>query len=207
MRPSVLLMPLLLCFAGALTASATDSPSPPTPEQAEFFEKKIRPLLIAACSKCHSDKSAKLKGGLRLDSRAGLLKGGDSGPALIPGQPEKSKLIEAIRYKNSDLQMPPRGKLADSAIIDLTAWVKMVLPGRALKLPRSPPGKPSIWRNADGSTGPGSRSVPLLRLLSRMRSGRGRPAIASCWLDWRRRDSTPSMRPINGPCCVASPST
>src|SRR5438067_9478825 len=77
----------------------------------EFFEKKIRPLLTEHCFKCHGDlKGKEPKGGLRLDSRASMLKGGDNGAAVMPGKPEKSKLVEAVRYQNVDLQMPPKGK-------------------------------------------------------------------------------------------------
>jgi hypothetical protein len=91
---------------------------------AEFFEKKVRPVLVEHCYKCHSADAKKLKGGLRLDSRDGLLRGGDTGPAIVPGNPEKSRLVEAINYKNVDLQMPPKGKLPDAVIADLTDWVK-----------------------------------------------------------------------------------
>src|SRR5262249_45464995 len=90
----------------------------------EFFEKKIRPVLVEHCYKCHSSEAKKLKGGLRLDSRAGLLKGGDSGPAIVPGNPGKSRLIEAVTYKNVDLQMPPKGKLPDAIVADLTKWIE-----------------------------------------------------------------------------------
>src|SRR5437868_1856132 len=74
----------------------------------QFFESKIRPLLIDHCYACHSAQAKKLKGGLYLDNRDAALKGGESGPALIPNSPEKSRLIEAINYKNPDLQMPPK---------------------------------------------------------------------------------------------------
>ena len=94
----------------------------------EFFEKRIRPLLVQNCYKCHSTKAKKLKGGLRLDYRAGVLKGGDSGPALQPGKPEMSRLVEAINYGNVDLEMPPSGKLSASQIADLTEWVKRGAP-------------------------------------------------------------------------------
>jgi len=102
----------------------------------EFFEKKIRPLLVEHCYKCHSAESEKVKGGLRLDTRAGLLKGGDTGPAIVPGDPEKSLLIKAVRYTDKDLQMPPKDKkLPDAQIADLVAWVKMGAPDpRAVKL-------------------------------------------------------------------------
>jgi hypothetical protein len=94
----------------------------------EFFEKKIRPVLAKHCYKCHSAKSKKLKGGLRLDHRAGVLKGGDSGAAIVSGKPEQSRLIEAIGYDNVDLEMPPRGKLTAAQIADLTEWVKRAAP-------------------------------------------------------------------------------
>jgi hypothetical protein len=94
----------------------------------EFFERKIRPILVNHCYSCHSTKAKKLRGKLYLDSRAGLLKGGESGPAIISGKPDQSRLIEAVRYTNVDLQMPLRGKLPDAAIADLAAWVKMGAP-------------------------------------------------------------------------------
>ena len=80
------------------------------PEASEFFEKKVRPVLVEHCYECHSATAKKLKGGLLLDSRAGMLQGGDNGPALVPGQPDKSRLIEAVRYMNVDLQMPRNGQ-------------------------------------------------------------------------------------------------
>jgi len=94
----------------------------------EFFERKVRPVLVKHCYSCHSAKAKKLRGGLRLDSREAMLAGGDSGTAFVPGQPDKSRLIEAIGYKNVELQMPPRDKLPDTAIADLTTWVRMGAP-------------------------------------------------------------------------------
>ncbi|HXT41061.1 MAG TPA: DUF1549 domain-containing protein, partial [Candidatus Angelobacter sp.] len=97
----------------------------------DFFEKRIRPLLADRCYKCHSAQSEKLKGGLWLDTKEGMLKGGESGkPAVVPGDAEKSLLIEAVRYLNEDLKMPPakEGKLTDSQIDDLVTWVKMGAP-------------------------------------------------------------------------------
>jgi hypothetical protein len=98
------------------------------PGQLEFFEKKIRPILVEHCYCCHSARAKKLKGELRLDSRAAMLKGGESGPVLVPGRPDKSRLIEAVRYKNVELQMPPAGKLPEAVIADLAAWIKMGAP-------------------------------------------------------------------------------
>jgi hypothetical protein len=105
----------------------------PDPNSAgvEFFEKRIRPVLIERCYKCHSAESPKLKADLRLDTREGLLWGGESGkPAIVPGHPEASRLIAAIRYADPDLQMPPlkEGKLTDQQIADFVAWVNMGAP-------------------------------------------------------------------------------
>jgi hypothetical protein len=96
----------------------------------EFFESKIRPLLVDHCYKCHSQGSEKgVKGGLYLDTREGLLRGGDSGPALKPGDPDASLIIKAVRYLDEALQMPPKDqKLQPGQITDLEAWVRMGAP-------------------------------------------------------------------------------
>jgi uncharacterized protein DUF1553/uncharacterized protein DUF1549/cytochrome c len=91
---------------------------------AEFFEKRVRPILVDNCYSCHSAAATKLKAGLRLDSRTGMLVGGDSGPAIVPGKPADSQLIRAIQYDDVELRMPPKGKLPDAAITDLTEWIK-----------------------------------------------------------------------------------
>ncbi len=99
------------------------------PKGAEYFRTKVEPILTAHCSKCHSHSSDKIKGGLVLDSRNGLITGGDTGPAVVPGHPAKSLLIEAVSYENPDLQMPPKGKkLTEAQIATLTEWVKMGAP-------------------------------------------------------------------------------
>lgn len=98
----------------------------PSREAVEFFEKKIRPVLVDNCFKCHT--GPKLKGHLALGSRVAILKGGDSGPALVPGQPAKSLIVKAIRYDNPDLRMPPRGKLPEQVILDIEAWITMGAP-------------------------------------------------------------------------------
>src|SRR6266576_2952086 len=105
--PAVVL-PLFFIFAASAAEMSSD--------QLEFFEKRVRPILSERCYKCHSTQSEKLKGGLLLDSREGVLKGGEDGPVISPGFPAKSKLIEAINYQNADLQMPPKGKLPDQQI-------------------------------------------------------------------------------------------
>jgi len=112
--------------AAALCAAGADGA--PDPAGVQFFEAKVRPVLVEHCAACHSAGAKKIKANLLLDSAAGLLKGGDSGPAIVPGHPEQSRLIDAIHYQNVDLQMPPKKKLADQQIADLTAWVKMGAP-------------------------------------------------------------------------------
>jgi hypothetical protein len=119
---------LVFVFALLSPASAMAQTQTITAEQREFFEKKVRPVLAEHCYACHSATAKKLKADLRLDSRAGMLSGGDLGPAIVPGHPAKSRLIEAITYKNVDLKMPPKTKLPDPVIADLTAWVKMGAP-------------------------------------------------------------------------------
>ncbi len=96
-------------------------------EGMDFFEKKVRPLLAERCMECHSPDK-KVKGGLRLDSREGWAKGGDTGPAVVPGEPDKSLLIEAVRYGNRDLQMPPKQKLTAEEIAVFDQWVKLGAP-------------------------------------------------------------------------------
>ncbi len=116
----------LLLLALALPAVAAD----PAPLPAEFFEKKIRPVLAEHCYSCHGAEAAakkKLKGGLQLDTAAGLKAGGDSGPALDLRSPADSLLLKTLTHKG-DIKMPPDGKLPDAAIADLTAWVKAGAP-------------------------------------------------------------------------------
>src|SRR4051794_4342581 len=113
----------LLAFLSVTTAAFA------TPEDAEFFQKKVQPIFTEHCYKCHSHSADKIKGGLVVDSLSGLIAGGDTGPAVVPGNPGKSLLIEAVAYKNDDLQMPPKGKkLTDEQIAILTEWVNRGAP-------------------------------------------------------------------------------
>jgi hypothetical protein len=101
----------------------------PSRADLEFFEKKIRPVLESSCYMCHSASSRRLQGGLLLDSRAGMLKGGNSGQAaIIPGDPDRSPLIIAIRYSDPKLQMPPAAQLPAEQVKDFEAWVRMGAP-------------------------------------------------------------------------------
>ncbi|HEY4361224.1 MAG TPA: PSD1 and planctomycete cytochrome C domain-containing protein [Bryobacteraceae bacterium] len=99
----------------------TLSAQTPDAASSDFFENKIRPLLSSNCYSCHAESGL---GGLHVDSLEGLVKGGDHGSALVPGDPEKSLLITAVRQTRPDIQMPLGGKLKDSEVADLTAWVK-----------------------------------------------------------------------------------
>jgi mono/diheme cytochrome c family protein len=109
--------------------------------QAEFFEQQIRPILAEHCFACHSQAAGKNKGGLFLDSKQGLAEGGDSGSPVIAGDPDTSRLIEAVRYQNAEFKMPPKGKLADAQIEALVRWVK----------------QGAVWPKADGLS---NRRVP-----------------------------------------------
>ncbi len=114
----------LLQLALSLPVFAADA----SPGANEFFERRVRPVLVGHCYPCHSTTAKKNKGGLQLDTREGLLKGGDSGPALIPGDPEKSLFIRAVRQTDEHLRMPPKEKLSSTQIADLAAWVKAGAP-------------------------------------------------------------------------------
>jgi hypothetical protein len=119
----------VLCLA-APAARAAD-PAEPDPKGVEFFENKIRPVLVAHCYSCHSADAAKgnkLKAGLALDTRDGLRKGGETGPAIVPGKPDQSLLVKTMRYAADAPEMPPKGKLPDAVVADFEAWVKMGAP-------------------------------------------------------------------------------
>ena len=108
-------------------------------EGLEFYEKKIRPLLKQHCYRCHSEQAEMLEGDLYVDSRQGLLKGGKQGPAIEPGEPAKSLLIQAVKYEMDDLKMPPDRRLEDQQIADLEKWIKMRAP-----VPKAPKKKREI---------------------------------------------------------------
>ncbi|HVX10124.1 MAG TPA: PSD1 and planctomycete cytochrome C domain-containing protein [Pirellulales bacterium] len=124
---------VLAALLASIGWAAADEPMPDAPgldgpfpaEQIDFFEKQVRPLLVEHCHQCHGERAQ--KGNLRLDSRAAVLQGGDTGPALVPGKPAESLLVDAIGY--GDLyQMPPLGKLAEKQIAVLRRWVELGAP-------------------------------------------------------------------------------
>lgn len=96
----------------------------PTEDQLEFFEKRIRPVLATHCYECHSADASEISGGLLLDSRAGIIKGGDNGPIIAPGDPAASLLIQAVKHSENAPTMPPESRLKEEEIADLVSWVK-----------------------------------------------------------------------------------
>ena len=114
-------------FVATIAWSAETNDTKPNSVELDFFETKIRPVLVERCYSCHSAKAqaaGKLKGGLQLDTRHATRAGGDSGPAVIPQSIDGSLLIEALRYGEDSFQMPPNGKLADEIIADFEHWVQ-----------------------------------------------------------------------------------
>src|SRR4051812_19806594 len=143
---------LLLTWSLGTAAAAGAAPAASDGDGVQFFESRVRPVLSEHCYRCHSAGAEKLKGGLRLDSRDGLLKGGENGPAIVPGHPERSRLVEAIRYGNPDLQMPPKTRLTDQQVADLARWVKMGAPwpdaSSAVASPTTAPAD-DLWRRRE----------------------------------------------------------
>ena len=135
----------------ALPLGAAIAPAPASISAADlqFFETRVRPILVDRCYKCHSHDADKIKGGLMLDTREGMLHGGDTGPAIAPGKPEDSRLVDAISYKDADLQMPPKGeRLTDEQVVDLTEWIRRGAPDpRSLVTKGSSPAYGGVGRD------------------------------------------------------------
>ena len=121
-------MPFLFRIAATLTCVLTTAASggEADREEIDFFERHVRPILVSKCLSCHDQKTH--ESDLRLDSRDGFLKGGEGGQIVVVGGVKGSRLLEAVRYQNDELQMPPKGKLSDKEIEALTRWVRMGLP-------------------------------------------------------------------------------
>ena len=117
---------LTLCLLGSLSIRAAELPAAPRSDE-RFFTDTVLPVLEARCFACHSHDH-EIKGGLALDSRSGWVRGGDQGPAIVPGAPEESLLIEAISYTNPELQMPPEGALPAEELAHLVDWVRRGAP-------------------------------------------------------------------------------
>ncbi|HEX3448518.1 MAG TPA: c-type cytochrome domain-containing protein, partial [Isosphaeraceae bacterium] len=118
---------IALAVASATISMSASGGEPDSNSQAareHFFEQSVRPLLAENCYSCHGDK--KQKGGLRLDSLEAILHGGESGPAVVPGKPTESLIVEAVNF--AGLEMPPTGKLSDDKVSVLTRWVSLGAP-------------------------------------------------------------------------------
>src|SRR5437762_2522130 len=121
--PRVCRTPRLVVAAAVLALVARPAAgAEPGRAEVEFFEKKIRPVLVEHCYKCHSADAKKVKGGLLLDTRDGLRTGGESGPAVVPGKPHESLLLKAVRYEEHE--MPPAGKLPAAIVADVETWIR-----------------------------------------------------------------------------------
>src|SRR5688572_2881892 len=111
------------CIVGTIFALSVSATSFAQTTDVEFFESKIRPVLVQRCYSCHNSKMAAPKGDLILDTKEGLLKGGMSGPVLVPGNPAESRLMKVLSYTDPLVQMPPSGKLPDAVLGDFTQWI------------------------------------------------------------------------------------
>ncbi len=129
-RLQLILIGAFLLLGRVVVASDPVKPVPADPKALAFFEAKIRPIITEHCLSCHSTEAAaqnRLSGGLFLDSREGWSKGGDSGPAIVPGKPDASLLLKSVLY-DGDINMPPKGKLPAAAIRDISQWIRMGAP-------------------------------------------------------------------------------
>ena len=140
------LLPALIGQSGLTQEMIMNSTAPKySDEQINFFESKIRPALVKHCYKCHSEDGDKIKGGLLLDTREMSLVGGDTGPAVVPGDLDESLLYAAILYTDSDLEMPPKYKLDDGVIADFRTWIEMGAPDPRERKSKS--GAPAEYTN------------------------------------------------------------
>ncbi len=199
-------MKILIQLLVALTGGAVLSTQPVAGMDAplDFFEKRIRPVLTEHCYDCHSATSKNLKGGLRVDNRSGLLSGGETGPAVIPGNPEKSLLWIALSHGNKDLTMPPKKpKLPPAILADIEQWIRMGAPWpstdvavhvsnvagfdlgerkRRLDWIWKTPSKPTFPTVRDGSWGKGAIDSFLLNRLEKEGIRPAPQADPSVWL-------------------------
>src|SRR6185436_11538828 len=144
--------------AAAPVADATassDLGSNPTHDELQYFEQEVRPILSENCFECHGPTLAKVKGGLRMTGRDAFLRGGDSGPALAPGNLKTSRMLRAVRYTDAELRMPPKKRLTEEQVKSLERWVAMGAPWPAdATAAAAPPGSDSgVRRDIDLDAG------------------------------------------------------
>jgi Protein of unknown function (DUF1553)/Protein of unknown function (DUF1549)/Planctomycete cytochrome C len=146
---ALILAGLFTCVTSGGEVVQQKKPAELTKDGVEFFEKHIRPVLAEHCYSCHSTQAPKVKGKLLLDSQPGMAKGGAGGPIIIPGDVENSRLIQAIRWTEPDLTMPPKAKLSPSQIERFEQWVKMGAPDPRVTVAAESP-KKAPTPNIDG---------------------------------------------------------
>ncbi|WP_437194025.1 DUF1553 domain-containing protein [Planctomicrobium sp. SH527] len=131
----------LLCFSVCILSVQADATllcaDQPDAEGIRFFEQKIRPVLVEHCYECHSEKSKPLQAEFLADSQNGLLTGGASGPAIVPGKPSESLLLSSLKYNGDSYDMPPKGKLPDTVIADFEKWIAMGAPDPRIDVPKA----------------------------------------------------------------------
>ena len=183
---------VLVLAAGFAVVGATARAGEPDASSPTFFELKVRPLLASSCVKCHGEK--KRSGGLRLDSREAILAGGENGAVIVPGDPQASPLIRAIRHADEALKMPPNKPLPSCTPRRiLTAWVAA---GLRTGRPRSRTGR-SRGRNTGRSTRSGRSHPQTIPPAGRRSRSTGLLPPGS-----ERRGFTPSSAPIDAPSSV-----
>ncbi|MFM8359207.1 MAG: c-type cytochrome domain-containing protein, partial [Verrucomicrobiota bacterium] len=158
-------------LAFLLLAGATARAAGLDPAEVDFFENRVRPLLAERCYECHSARAESVRGGLRLDHRAGVTRGGTSGPLLVPGQPTESRLIQAVRGTNPDIEpMPPRKSgppLSPAEIATLEEWVRRGAPDPRADPTAAAPGSGLHW----AFVAPVSPAPPSLKNPAGVRTG------------------------------------
>jgi cytochrome c553 len=149
MEPARKVAVLALAACACAWRPTAAAAQPLSSQDAQFFETRIRPVLIDRCYKCHSHDADKVKGGLMLDTREGMLHGGDTGPAIEPGKPADSLIVDAISYRDADLQMPPKGeRLSDQQVSDISEWIRRGAPDpRSLVAKGSSPAYGGVGRD------------------------------------------------------------
>ena len=178
-----------------------------TPAGTELFEKEIRPVLAAKCYGCHSSKLKSPMGGLVLDTKAGLKRGGAGGPIVAVGAPASSRLLQALSYNQTELRMPPGGKLPDEKIAAFEKWIAAGAPDPREDAPESSSAAPAPKRGMDIETGrkwwafqpvdapTAARHSRILRSLS---AGYGRRSTRLFLRAWSKASSGHRPRPIAG---------
>ncbi len=189
----------ILLAIGILPGAWLRADDAPDPAALAFFESKVRPILVERCQACHGE--AKAKGGLRLDTRGGLLAGGGSGPAVVAGKPAESPLVAVIGY-DGEIQMPPKSKLPADEIATLTRWVET---GAAWPVDRSTPATARPARSSrstspsEPGTGAGNRSAPTALPAVHDAAWPSNDVDRSSWRSSKRQGSHPPPRPTAPP--------